>query len=154
MATSSIRSRRTVFLLLLVGAISCHEPLPEDLPSLTRLMNDNNETTSVAATNKVAIVYGRTGLLQSLKDGGPAARTMAAAWLFRFPGDDVQAALLKAVDSSDEVSVRLNALVTLKRIGTASSLPAIDHATHDSDSSVARTAADTARAIRLRGAAR
>jgi HEAT repeat protein len=154
MATRSTCSRRTVFLLLLVSAISCQEPLPDDLPSLTSRMNSNSETTAVAAANKVARVYGKEGLLHVLSNGGPTARTMAAGSLARFPGEDVQSALLKAVASNDEGSVRVRALMALERIGTANSLAVIERASDDPDSSVAEVASRTAKAIRRRSAAR
>lgn len=135
---------------LLVCLVACEPHLPDDLPSLIDSMNSNSETTAVAASNKVAKVFGKSGLLQALGTGGPTARTMAATWLGQFPDKDVEDALIGVLTQGDEPYVQISALSTLKRIGTAAALPAIERAMKDPDTSVAGMARDAASTIRAR----
>jgi uncharacterized protein YidB (DUF937 family) len=79
------------------GLVACEPTLPDDLPSLINSMNSNYEATAVVVSNKVAKAFGRSGLLQALKSGGPTARTMAATWLGRFPDKEVEHALIEVL---------------------------------------------------------
>src|SRR5262245_9943089 len=64
--------------------LGCGPRLPNDLPSLMRLMESNDETTGVDASNKVSTQFGKDGLLRVLRDGDLRARARAARWLWRF----------------------------------------------------------------------
>src|SRR5256885_3525133 len=112
---------RIVWLPVLVALVACDQQfrqMPDDLPSLIGLMNSDNETTSVAASNKVARVYGKHGLLQVLNEGEPTARAMAARWLVRFPDKEVEDALVALLNRERAPFVRIRALWTLKDIGS------------------------------------
>jgi len=124
--------------------------MPDDLPSLATLMNSNNETTSVAASNRVTEVYGARGLLQVLDTGGATARGMAAIKLARFPRKEVEVALTRLLKKGDKPHVRISALSTLKEIGTDAALPVVDDAESDPDESVAAMARVAANTIRSR----
>jgi uncharacterized protein (DUF433 family) len=77
---------------------ACEPPVPNDLPSLMRLMNDNYETIAVAAVNKVSARYGKAGLLQVLKEGRSGASGLAGRYLANFPDPEVETALIAAVN--------------------------------------------------------
>lgn len=54
---------RLVVLALLLGAASCGPSLPDDLPALMALMNENDVPISVDSTLKATRRFGKAGLL-------------------------------------------------------------------------------------------
>jgi hypothetical protein len=116
--------------------------MPNDLPTLMNLMNSTDMTTSVNAANKISDLFGKDGLLEVLREGQPMARAKAARWLWRFPGDDVEAALCNVVDSDADSFLRVQALSSLGNMGTARAVPSVEVATHDQDLLVASSARD------------
>ena len=136
--------------IVCLSMLACEPTLPNDFQSLMQLMNSNNETTSVAASNKLSKTYGKDGLLIVLKDGRPQAQLMATRWLSRFPAPDVERAMSDVVLLNRDRSLRIGALWTLSEIGTVSALPAVDQAMQDPDASVAGMARDVANSIRGR----
>ena len=146
----SVRSIGKWILCAALVFVGCERTLPDDLPSLMSSMNSNNETTSVAASNKVAKLYGKAGLLQVLTSGGPTARAMSARWLVPFEDAEVERALIATLNNDHDSAVRIRVLWTLKDTGTSASLEAVDRATQDRDAPVAAMARDAASAIRMR----
>jgi HEAT repeat protein len=105
---------------------------------------------SVNASNKVAELYGKDGLLHVLRNGQQKARYKAARWLGRFRGEDVEEELLKIVVEESDPFLRIQALYSLGRVGTTRALDALADTAEDSDESIARNARDAITAIRLR----
>ena len=126
--------------------------MPDDLPALIQLMNQNSETVSVDATIKVWKVYGKAGLLRALREGGPTARARAAFRLRDFPDADIEQVLIDSAMNDADVDVRVQSLWSLEEIGTERALAVVEAATKDSDPLVSRTARDAAAAIRARSA--
>jgi HEAT repeat protein len=114
------------------------------------LMNSNDQTTSVNASNKVSEMYGSDGLLRVLREGQSTARSKAARWLWRFPGDEVERSLIEIVEREKDDFLRIQALYSLEEIGTERAVPALEIATHDRDERVAAKARDAMAAIRSR----
>jgi hypothetical protein len=117
-------------------------------------MNGNSETVTVAAANKVAKIYGKQGLLEVMKRGGPTARSMAARWLVNYSDQEVERSLIEVLRNGDESYVVVRVLWTLKDIGTPAALPAVSRAAATGDSSVADMARQAEEAIRLRSLSR
>ena len=148
--TTVARATATALFAALVSA--CGPELPDDLPQLIRLMNENNQTISVNSTNRVWRQYGADGLLQALREGEATARAMAAYRLRSVPGQGVEEALMNTARRDPDGFVRTQAVWTLEEIGTTRALPAVEAATRDADPQVARMARSASDAIRTRTA--
>ena len=138
---------------LLVCLSACGPTLPDDLPSLIQLMNRDSETISVNSTVKVRKLYGKAGLLRALREGQPTARARAAFRLRDFPNVEIEQVLMGTAANDGDAFVRVQALWSLKEIGTEQALAVVERAAKDQDPLAARTARDAAAAIRTRSAA-
>jgi HEAT repeat protein len=149
--TNSSKMRR-LFVCMAVGLFvsACEPKLPDDLSALIRLMNENSQTTSVDATNKVWRVYGKSGLLQALRDGQATARGLAAYRLKEFRDAETEQVLLEVVVKESVPFVRAQALTSLQDVGTERAIHTLEIAAKDSDPDVARNAKDAIEAIRVR----
>jgi HEAT repeat protein len=137
-------------LLMIVVCTACEPQMPNDLPSLMEAMNSNSETISVNASNKVSENFGREGLLTVLRTGGPMAKARAARWLWRFPNDEVEQALVLIVENERDSFLRSQALQTLGETGTSKALPVVEAASRSPDQLVSFSATDAMRLIRGR----
>jgi hypothetical protein len=137
--------------VLLVALSGCSRPpLPDDLISLMRLMNSNDETTSVNASNKVSERFGKDGLLRVLEEGELRARARAARWLWPYAAPDVEQALVYVVTTEKDSYLRVQALWSLADMGSENALPVVDKAAAEQDSDVAQMAVKAGEAIRAR----
>lgn len=143
-----------VFLGVFFGFAGCDPPMPDDLPSLIEYMNSDAQEYHVNAANKVAEVYGEEGLLHVLREGPLKARYRAARWLWRFPSDQVEQALIEVVTTETDPFLRTQALYSLKHVGTPKALPAVEAATRATDERVAFTAREALASIESRNRTR
>ncbi len=141
---------RLVVLALLLGAASCGPSLPDDLPALMALMNENDVPISVDSTLKVTRRFGKAGLLTVLAEGRARARARAAFRLRDFPGDDVETVLLDTATGDPNAFTVVQALWSLEVTGTARALPRIAPLVESVDPLVARQALDAVTAITRR----
>lgn len=141
-----------LFIVLVAFAISCEPSMPDDLPSLITLLNDNSETVAVAALNKIDAKYGRSGVLRALEEGGESAQVMAANRLANYPGEDVERALRLQLRKQGDVAIRGSALFALREVGTINSLADVRRLKTDPAESIALAAKDTEAAIEARAA--
>lgn len=136
--------------LAALAVFACGPHLPDDLPSLIRLMNEKDETRSVDSTNKVWQGYGKSGLIRAVDEGGAIARARAAFRLREYKGRDVETLMVRLINADPDPFVRLQALWTLEEIGTSEVLPTVQQMVNDSDATISRQAQDTVRAIQGR----
>jgi len=128
----------------------CNQRLPNDFESLMELMNSNDETTSVNASNELSTQFGKDGLLRVLAEGKGRARARAARWLWRYEGRDVEQALLEIVAMESDSYLRVQALWSLADIGSDRALATVDEAAKGQDPDVAQMATKASAAIRNR----
>ena len=133
-----------------IASAGCGPRLPADLESLMEMMNSNNQTISVNASNKVANEFGSKGLLMVLSQGKPTAKAKAAQRLRHFPGEEVERALVEAVQKEPDSFIRSQALCSLAIVGTALALDAAEKARQDSDERVTNCAKEAIESIRAR----
>jgi len=139
-----------VVCLIAVATAGCGPDLPDDLDALTALMNSNNQTVRVNASNKVADVYGKDGLLVVLGQGEAGARGRAAQLLRHFPDREVEQRLVNIVRTDSDPYVRSQALCSLAKVGSVTALPVAQAAAGDAEPQVSYCAEEAVAGIRTR----
>lgn len=146
----ALRPILALLLILGVTAGACAASLPDDLPGLVRLMNDNDVPLSWSATNKVADRYGQEGLLWALAEGRPKARGLAARALQWFPSDKVEVVLSERALRERDSWTLVQILMTLGQTGSEKAAVAVRENVDQSDAVVATTAREALRKIEQR----
>jgi hypothetical protein len=111
------------------------------------MMNSDNQTISVNASNKVATTYGANGLLTVLRHGKSTAKAKAAQRLRHFPGEEVERALLETIQKERDGLIRSQALCSLGNVGTSLALDVAVKAKQDPDQHVAHCAEEAVKGI-------
>jgi len=121
--------------------------LPDDLSTLILVMNENSETRSVDATNKVWRTFGKNGLFQAVRAGGPTARARAAFRLRDCNDRDCERIVIELLLQDHDTFVRTQAAWSLGTIGTTDALDALRKAALSTDKNLSQVARDSEAAI-------
>ena len=137
-----------------IAGMACGGPLPDDLPLLIGMMESSDVTESINATVKVWRDFGKEGLFEAIRRGGPRARGRAAFRLQSCDQQDCEAILIQLLSRDADGFVRQQAATSLRVVGTAKALTTLDLTSKDGDARVAALSQEAATAIRARLAAR
>jgi hypothetical protein len=138
--------RSAVLLVIMTGACGA-ALLPDDLSALVQVMNEDSETRSVDATNKVWRTFGKKGLFQAVRAGGPIPRARAAFRLRDCTDSECERILIELLLQDDDTFVRTQAAWSLGTIGTTNALDALRKAALSTDKSLSQVATDSEAAI-------
>ena len=138
-------------LLLVTMTSACGAALlPDDVSTLVQVMNENGETRSVDANNKVWRTFGKEGLFQAVRAGGPRARARAAFRLQDCHDGECERILIQLLLQDDDTFVRTQAAWSLGIMGTTNALDALRKAAPSTDKNLSQVARDSEAAIARR----
>lgn len=141
-----------VALASMLAASACGAvALPDDLASLVQIMNENGETRSVDATNKVWRTFGKDGLFEAARTGGPTARARAAFRLQDCNDGVCELELIRLLIQDNDTFVRTQAAWSLGVMGTPKAVPALRKAAAHDEKGLSQVARDAEVAIARRG---
>ena len=132
--------RQAITFLLALGS-ACTPFLPSDKAGLMAAMGSNDMAVNFSAARKFERLFGVPGLLEAMEYPSANTRAVAAHFLKDHPGPQVEAALIKRADDTDEY-VRMWCAFSLGKVGTGNARPVLEHLAQDKSQVVSRQAAE------------
>jgi hypothetical protein len=142
------RGRQAMALwLMLAGA--CTPFLPSDKAGLMAAMGSNDMRVNFSAARKLDRLFGVRGLLEALESPSANTRAVAAHFLMDHPGPEVEAALIRRAEDSDEY-VRMWCAFSLGKVGSENARRVLERLALDPSDVVSRRAAESLEELTVR----
>lgn len=153
---STLFSKKTIYVIpvvcLIIASVVAYnyenKSLPDDIPSLIKMMGDNDIGRHMAAARKLK-TYGKEPFLIAIKHKNPNVRARAAHFLGLLNDPSVEATLIEASTDTDS-HVRMWVAFSLGEIGDKEALPTLNILVNDKEKIVSNKAQEAIKIIENR----
>jgi hypothetical protein len=129
-----VSSTVVISVILVLGLVYVKNKLPDDENALIKMMGNNDMQVSIDAAHKL-LSKGKDPFIRACSDSDPKVRSVAAHFLMKFSGKDVQRTLLTTASDSDSY-VRMWSAYSLGEIGDKDVVSTLVKLSKDSNENV------------------